>query len=300
MAELTLRFSDDDDADDDGLFRRLASSGDDVVPDHILASLVPGAPTTMAIVSDRGQPRAAAVGVDAAGGQLVALVGDREAVEARHLAFRALLGALVPSASVTWWTNGSSDDARLASECGLAPHRRLLRMSMPLDDDVGALSRSSTEVRSFRRGDEDDLLAVNNDAFADHPEQGGWTHDTLRRRFAEPWFDEQDVLLHHRHHHGSSRLAAFCWVKMHHVRPAALVGEIYVIGVAGFAQGLGLGHELTVAGLVWMRHKGASEAMLYVDADNTRAVSLYRSLGFEVSFEQQSFRGSTPQSGQHD
>ena len=44
----------------------------------------------------------------------------------------------------------------------------------------------------------------------------------------------------------------------------------------------GLGRALTLAGLHRMAEQGVDVVDLYVDADNTAAVALYASLGFEL------------------
>jgi mycothiol synthase len=55
---------------------------------------------------------------------------------------------------------------------------------------------------------------------------------------------------------------------------------VYVVGVGPQAQGRGLGRVLTVAGIRYLQQQGVEAVMLYVDADNTAAVELYRKLGF--------------------
>ena len=77
------------------------------------------------------------------------------------------------------------------------------------------------------------------------------------------------------------RLAGFCWTKLHTDHDPAL-GEIYVIAVDPDFQGLGLGKQLTLAGLDSIARRGITVAMLYVDADYTAGVRLYEDLGFTV------------------
>lgn len=173
-----------------------------------------------------------------------------------------------------WWSAPTTTEAERVRALGATGERRLLQMrrSLPTGSAV------EIETRGFRVGeDEAAWVAVNNRAFAGHPEQGHWTLDDVRRREQEPWFDPAGFRLHER----DGRLAAFCWTKLHHDADPVL-GEIYVIGVDPDFQGLGLGRQLTLAGLASIAERGIATGMLYVDETNTAAVGLYRALGFTV------------------
>jgi mycothiol synthase len=186
---------------------------------------------------------------------------------------------------VHWWVfqPGAEHDV-LAGRFGLTVGRELLQMRRPLPTGLPF----DVPTRPFVP-DVDDAawVEVNNRAFAAHPEQGGWTVETLRRRRAEPWFDPDGFLLHER----GGRLAGFCWTKLHsEVDPP--VGEIYVVGVDPDFQGLGLGRQLTLAGLDWISRRGLDTGMLYVDAANTAARTMYEHLDFTVYRTDRAYTGT--------
>lgn len=171
-----------------------------------------------------------------------------------------------------------------AASCGLDRGRDLLQMrcALPVPGD-----RPQIETRPFVPGqDEESWLYVNNRAFASHPEQGGWDLDTITEREAEPWFDANGFLLHVR----QGKLAASCWTKVHQDTDPPM-GEIYVISVDPDFQGLGLGKAIVLAGLDHLADNGLEVGMLYVDADNAPAVSLYKSLGFHTDHVDRAYVG---------
>jgi mycothiol synthase len=179
---------------------------------------------------------------------------------------------------INWWIHGDADMVALASRAGFAEDRRLLQMRRSLPADRSA----DVDTRPFDVGrDEDEWVLVNNRAFAGHGEQGGWTTDALRRREGERWFDPTGFRIHER----DGRMAAFCWTKVHQPTEyeSTRIGEIYVIAVDPDFHGLGLGSQLTLAGLDHLTALGIETGMLYVDAANEAAVAMYERLGFETA-----------------
>jgi mycothiol synthase len=187
---------------------------------------------------------------------------------------------------------GPADDDRAAAE-GFVPERDLLQMrvALPLPRDIVAATRPLA-TRPFVPGrDEGPWVDLNNRAFADHPEQGGWSVDQLRERMAADWV-ELDGFLIADDPDGPGLIGA-CWTKIHRDRTPVL-GEIYVIDVDPRHHGQGWGRSLTVAGLEWLAGRDITIGMLYCDASNEAAVALYRSLGFAVDHVDRSYRRDPP------
>jgi mycothiol synthase len=186
-----------------------------------------------------------------------------------------------------WVAKPTAATDAMSEHCGLARGRDLyqMRLSLPVADNH---ERATT--RAFQPGvDEAAWLEMNNRAFASHPEQGGWTLDTILEREAEPWFDPDGFLIHQR----DGRMAGSCWTKVHH-ETSPPVGEIYVACVDPDFQGQGLGRGLVLAGLDHLSELGMHVTMLYVDSANEPAVSLYRGLGFEVDHVDRAYTGDVP------
>jgi mycothiol synthase len=202
------------------------------------------------------------------------------------------------------WAHGEHVSAgALATAMGFTRSRVLwqMRRNLTLMLPPPALPDGIT-IRTFVPG-QDDLawLDVNAEAFAGHPEQGGWTQTDLANRRREPWFDAAGFFLAEREGDagpdgGGRRLVGFHWTKVHggtvthshdghgmHTHAGHghdPIGEIYVIAVSPREAGGGLGRALALTGLHHLRARGLTDAMLYVEADNQRAIALYEGLGF--------------------
>jgi mycothiol synthase len=277
------------------LHRVTAASGGDGLSEHkrmvVLGAGAGHSPAAAlaGAVEARSRPEAPLVGfapvVDEVsdGHYAVELAVDPDADDPAGLA-DALLEAAIAlvvrcgGGSLRLWSPGATaDDDRRARTYGLRRERDLIQMRclLPLDPAVRG-SHPLLTTRPFRSGADDQAwLVVNNRAFGDHPEQGHWDLAELHARLLEPWFDPDGLLLVEE----NGRLAGSCWTKVH-ADTEPPMGEIYVIAIDPDFQGRGWGRALTEAGLDWLAGQGLTVGMLYVDADNAAAVSLYRSMGF--------------------
>jgi mycothiol synthase len=193
-------------------------------------------------------------------------------------ALAAAAAAHVPGRLSAWSHGNHPAAAALAARLGLEQVRDLWVMRRPLDVDLPQPWHiDGIDVRAFLPGkDEEAFLALNAEAFAHHPEQGRMTRADLDERMAEAWFDPAGFFVAVSTETGD--LLGFHWTKVHDEQPP--FGEVYVVGVSPHAQGSGLGSLLTLTGLHHLANLGLPEVILYVEADNAPAVSVYTRLGF--------------------
>jgi mycothiol synthase len=214
---------------------------------------------------------------------------------------RALVEGLIqqsPGGRLRLWAHGDMPAAeKLANALGFTRVRSLWQMRMPLTAPLPEVELpEGVTLRTFVVGqDEQAWTDINNRAFADHPDQGGWSLREVQVRENEPWFDPAGFFLACR----GERLVGFHWTKVHggpsshlrhthdehdeHEHEHESLGEVYVVGVDPAEQGKGLGPVLTVIGLKHLQDKGLPEALLYVDEENTNAIRVYERLGFSRS-----------------
>ena len=194
---------------------------------------------------------------------------------------RQLLGIVLANNSdgpLRAWAHGDHPASRrLAATHRFDAVRTLLQLRRELVETAsGGDLPPGFSIGAFQGGaDIDEWVELNARIFAEHDEQGGLTADDLRFRMSEPWFEPGDFLLLRDQ---TGRMIGYNWLK---IEPGDdRVGEIYVIGVEEGHAGQGLGRILMNRGLARLVERGCRHAALFVDADNERAVALYRSLGF--------------------
>jgi mycothiol synthase len=181
--------------------------------------------------------------------------------------------ALVDGAeSLSVWSRRSSLDSALIDR-GFVAKRSLLFLAVELPVDHGSVSTGGHQIRKFNEGDVKDMIAVNRAAFENHREAGALDTEEMKRYQSESWFDPGGIFIADDE---SGRAVGFCWTKVHSNGD----GEIFRIAVDPQNQGRGLGVALLGAGFRYLsKRSDVHRGVLWVDAANTAATTLYRSIG---------------------
>ncbi|WP_047240845.1 mycothiol synthase [Corynebacterium epidermidicanis] len=210
----------------------------------------------------------------------------------RGVAHRLVAAASYGDGNLSLWAHGNLPPAQgFVSGFSAEKTRELLVMAtktrLPAvqpSADYQLLTLAEARNRWGKSADQE-LIRVNNEAFAWHPEQGGWDEERWARAQESSWFNPDDVLLLVRMGAETTpEVMGFHWVKWleAQVTGKAAVGEVYVVGLADRGRRKGLGSALISAGLEVLWNHGAELVELYVEADNKSAISAYEKLGFAV------------------
>jgi mycothiol synthase len=186
---------------------------------------------------------------------------------------------------VHMWVPKPTEQAdKIALSMGFRRGRDLFQMKAKLDRHF---EEPKIDIRTFQpQKDEVSWLELNNKAFRQHPEQGDWDIETLKARLIQRWFDSSGFFVAET----EGKLIATCWVKVHH-EMEPVTGEIYVMAVDPIYAGKGLGTQMCIKGLLWMKDQQIKHAMLYVDSNNEPAIKMYKKLGFEIDHIDRAYVG---------
>jgi mycothiol synthase len=185
------------------------------------------------------------------------------------------------------WSHGDLPAAKaIAASLNLERLWSNLLMNKSLGEIQPVISKYP--IRTFIPGlDNQAFLAVNNNVFSNYPDQGGWSEDDLKVRLNEGWFQKEGFFVAE----DKGEFIGFCWTKIHGAHTHShsggdddhgheALGEIYILAVNPDYKGQGIGRDLTITGMNYLKHQGLNNVMLYVGFENEPAINLYKSLGF--------------------
>ena len=183
-----------------------------------------------------------------------------------------LLQELLSQGERNFWAHGDLPGAQqLARNLELTAVRSLLKLRLEKASNDPAATPESVLIRSFTEDDIEHILAINKEAFREHPEQGAMDRADFDNRRAQDWFDPKGLFVAER----NGEVLGFHWTKIEDS-----LGEVYVVGVDPRAHGSGIGKALTAHGLEYLWNSGVKAIDLYVESSNAPALAVYQGLGF--------------------
>ncbi len=163
---------------------------------------------------------------------------------------------------------------------GFALVRKFLDIRLDMEKvDWQEIDRGKLDCRCLLPGEEEKLVGIQNRAFSDH---WGFNPNTV-----------EDIV--YDLNRGSSsyenvvvacdgdRFTGYCWIDIPVWSGAdgEKRGVIHMIGTDLVYRGTGAGRRVLLAGLLGLRDRGIEATTLTVDSENTVALALYESVGFE-------------------
>jgi mycothiol synthase len=187
----------------------------------------------------------------------------------------AQLALLTDGPSRMWIRGVDPDNWESLSRYGIVKRRLAVCQRGLSAADEQPADRGGVTVRTFNPGHDDaNVVNVLTRAYAGTPD-GTWDAAQLQKRRSYPWFQASDLLLAQDR---DGQLLGLHWLK----RRDATTGEVYNLAVDPLHAGRGVGALLLAAGLWHLYANGMTHVVLWVDALNQPAISLYTNAGFLV------------------
>jgi len=171
---------------------------------------------------------------------------------------------------------------RLLTKIGFILIREFLELRLDLSKvDLPEMSKTAPRYRSLQSGEEERLTQLQNRSF-----NGSWgynanTVEEIIYRISLLHCFPEDILLAF----DLDKPIGYCWTRINLQKNEASresTGRIYMLGVDPDYRGRGLGRQLLLVGLSYLRSKGLRLVELTVDRENIAAYTLYKSVGFKL------------------
>jgi mycothiol synthase len=171
---------------------------------------------------------------------------------------------------------------RLLTGMGFTFFRRFSELRLDLSKtSLSETGKISSRCGPLQPGDEEKLTQLQNRSF-----MGSWgynvnTVEKIIYRIHLPNCSPEDIILAFE----SGQAVGYCWTRMNSWKNKASgerAGRIYMLGVDPDYRGKGLGRQLLLAGLSYLKGKGLRVVELTVDRENRVACALYKSVGFKL------------------
>ncbi len=169
----------------------------------------------------------------------------------------------------------------LLTQMGFSFVRRFLEFRLDLFKvEVPVVPPGSLRYGPLQPGKEEDLTRLQNRSF-----NGSWgynvnTVEEIIHRIGLPNCSPEDIILAF----DKDKPVGYCWTRIpswENKAPAEGTGRIYMLGVDPDYRGRGIGRQLLLVGLSYLKRKGLRVVELTVDSENEIACTLYRSVGFK-------------------
>lgn len=188
-----------------------------------------------------------------------------------------------------WLRGATEDDLRAAASVGFALRRRLHVLALDLTGDGAGgwdmpVMPDGLTLRRFVPDLDDAAVAALLTEVYPHG-SNDWDERAIAARRATDWFRAEDVLL--LSDDEADVLVGVHWTR----RRGGGIGEVHNLALSPDAQGRGLGGLLLDVGVAHLASVGCTEVLLWVDAENTRAVELYLSRGFASRWDDVALEG---------
>jgi len=171
---------------------------------------------------------------------------------------------------------------QLLTKMGFTFVRRFLELRLDLSETLlPEISKICPRCRPLQPGEEERLTQLQNRSFT-----GSWgynanTVEGIIYRIHLPNCSLEDIILAF----DSDKPIGYCWTRINFWKnktPGEGAGRIYMLGVDPDYQGRGLGRQLLLVGLSYLKSKGLRVVELTVDSENKVACALYKSVGFNL------------------